>query len=101
MVRWPFADIVSFFEKTSYKIIAEDMVKRGHDAFMETIDVSTSKCLSDYVAAANRLIDGYEPLVGYLFKKEYELRQIRMLVLGKEYGVPVRDLEERVLYSYA
>ena len=99
MSGWSFSEIVTFLEKTRYTKVAKQMIQRGHENFVDSMEDSMMQCLLYYVNTANYLIDGFEPVLAYLFKKEAELHNVRMIYAGKMHGLSNSVLEEEVLVA--
>lgn len=52
--------------------------------------------LMDYAAEARYASLGMEPLVGYLLKKEEEVKRVRVVLVGKKNGLDAAAIRERI-----
>lgn len=57
-------------------------------------------CLTEYLKKAKYITLGLEPLIAYLFAKETETKNIRIIILGKLNKVPQEILRERLRETY-
>ena len=66
---------------------------------------AVEKALDDYVIEevrkSRRIAMGIEPAVAYLFYKETEIRNVRLIITGKVNKLPHESIRERVRISYA
>ena len=85
-VRWIYFDSLS--EGIKYLVNENSFVK--YEYLME-------KFLLNYVYKANRLVFGSEPIVGYLLKKENEIKNLRVILSGKFNRIPEEKIIERVV----
>jgi len=56
--------------------------------------------LTDYLQVGKRKTFGLEPLIGYLYAKETEVKNIRMILVGKINGLPIEVIRERLRNVY-
>ena len=56
--------------------------------------------LIDYLQQGKRKTFGLEPLVGYLYAKEIEVKNIRAILVGKINGLPIEAIRERLRNVY-
>ncbi len=56
--------------------------------------------LMEYIKKARFVAMGVEPMVGHLFGKETEIRNVRILLTGKVNHIPHQDLRERLRIAY-
>jgi V/A-type H+-transporting ATPase subunit C len=93
----PWESVPSKFAVTPYiEIIdagASDVVSAGSFSKLE-------KGADDYITGYLRLTKtvtfGLEPLYAYLLVKENEVKSIRMIMVGKLYGIPTKRIRERM-----
>ena len=85
-VRWIYFDSLS--EGIKYLFNKNSFVK--YEYLME-------KFLLNYVYKANRLVFGSEPIVGYLLKKENEIKNLRIILSGKFNRIPEEKIMESVV----
>jgi len=56
--------------------------------------------ITEYLRQSKRMPFGLDPLVGYLYAKEIEVKNIRLILVGKINGLPVEDIRERLRNVY-
>ena len=56
--------------------------------------------LTAYLQQGKRKTFGLEPLIGYLYAKEIEVKNIRMILVGKINGLPIEVIRERLRNVY-
>lgn len=56
--------------------------------------------LTAYLQQGKQKTFGLEPLVGYLYAKEIEVKNIRMIMVGKINGLPIEEIRERLRNVY-
>lgn len=56
--------------------------------------------ITDYLQQGKRTPFGLEPLIGYLYAKEIEVKNIRMILVGKINGLPIEAIRERLRNVY-
>lgn len=83
-----------------------DIVKQGIENYSRTKNYMGLEKLFDnymvnYTKKVKYIAFGPEVLFAYIFSKENELRQIRMLIAGKYNNLRIEDLKERVRDNYA
>lgn len=99
--KTPSAMVPTFY----YKIFGEAM-KKGVEEYEKIGNFSSLEKLFDNylierVKGSKYITFGPEILYAYLFSKENEIRQIRILVTGKQNGVSAEALKERLRENYA
>lgn len=82
-----------------------DVLSRGLAYLAERRSLALLEKLSDdfitaYLKRAKLTLYGTEPLVAYTLAKETELKNIRIIMIGKLNGVPKETLEERLRETY-
>jgi V/A-type H+-transporting ATPase subunit C len=98
----PWESVPSRFAVTPYAEVIEAggsaVVNKGAFAMLE-------KGADDYIMGYLRLTKtvtfGLEPLYSYLLVKESELKSIRMIMVGKLYGIPPERIRERLPTTFA
>ncbi len=100
------------YDKTFMNIAADfaykyfgDMAKKGLDEFERTGSFSAleklcDNFLMDYLKRAKYISLGPEPLFAYVLAKESEVRQIRILMVGKINNIGEQALKERLRDVY-
>lgn len=99
--KTPAAMVPAFYYKSF-----GDAAKKGFEGFEKTGNYAALERLLDnilveQVKAAKYLTYGPEVLYAYLFSKENELRQIRILVTAKQNHIRPEALRERLRENYA
>ena len=82
-----------------------DLVGEGVREWLEKGSASLLEKLSDdyitsYLKLAKWMPFGYEPLVGYLWAKEIEIKNIRLVLVGKINRLPAEAIRERIRDVY-
>lgn len=82
-----------------------DVVRKGFELIEAKKNISElERLLDDYIMdfmrRAKLVVMGVEPLVAYLFAKEAEVRNARIIMTGKINGLPVDMIRERLRSVY-
>lgn len=82
-----------------------DAVRQGWELFKTRKNISgLERLLDDYIMGfirqAKMVVMGVEPLVAYLFAKEAEIRNVRIIMTGKINRLPVDLIRERLRSGY-
>lgn len=82
-----------------------DVVSEGIRAWAEENSLALYERLVDnyliaYVKPVKYMVFGVEPLIGYLLAKEHEMKQIRIIVIGKLNDLPTENIKERLRDTY-
>ena len=86
---------------TPYSEIIEECAEElEKDGGMTLAEKKLDNYLLDFVSRARTLSFGVEPLVAYLFLKENEIRIARIILSGKQNGIPNALIEERLRNTY-
>ncbi len=67
---------------------------------MAALETACGDYLIDYMKSAKRVTFGVEPLVAYLFAKENEVKQLRIILVGKNNGMDGELLKRRLNIAY-
>lgn len=101
-----FADkpVEAFVEAVRYTWFGESVAK-GYDGFKTGRGISwLEKQLDDrlmsHIHGAKFVAMGIEPMVGYLFAKETEIRNVRIIMTGKINKIPQDVVRERLRIGY-
>jgi V/A-type H+-transporting ATPase subunit C len=82
----------------NYSQVVEEGLKQYEETQQLTLyEKLTEDFLIEYVKRAKMVTLGIEPLLGYILAKEREVKQIRLILLGKLKGV---DIEKRMSDPY-
>lgn len=93
----------SFANSLSYKPYG--VLNEGIDSFKNSGSITKFEKLSDnyIISFARKALYkpfGIEPLVGYLFGKEYEIKNVRIVIVGKLNKMPGDMIKERLRDTY-
>jgi V/A-type H+-transporting ATPase subunit C len=93
--------IAARFGSTRYKRVVEEGLRALESEGQLTV---LEKLIDDFVMEqvkqAKGISLGSEPVIGYLMAKENEVRNIRIIMVGKLNGVPTDVIRERLRDSY-
>lgn len=93
----PWESIPSRFAVTPYSEIIETgappVISAGSFAKLEK---SADDYIMGYLRLTKTVTFGLEPLYAYLMVKENEVKSIRMVMVGKLYGIPTNRIRERL-----
>lgn len=78
--------LINKFSATAYNELIEKLLKQK-ETITETIDILTDDYLMNILKEAKFFNFGIEPLIGYIFAKEYEVRHLRKILTGKIYNI--------------
>lgn len=70
------------------------------DRTLSAIERCTDDCFMSYVREAKFASYGAEVLIGYLLAREYEVKNLRILLAGRELGLPTETIRERMRNGY-
>ncbi|MBS3939270.1 MAG: V-type ATP synthase subunit C [Peptococcaceae bacterium] len=95
------AQLVQAFSLTPYKAVVE----QGVAAYLESGQLTTLEKLADnfqmtMLREAKMFALGPEPIIAYVMAKENEVRNIRIIMIGKKNGVATAEIAERLRESY-
>lgn len=71
--------------------------EKGNITYFEKL---ADDLLTAYLQQGKRKPFGLEPLIGYLYAKEIEVKNIRMILVGKINGLPIEAIRERLRNVY-
>lgn len=82
-----------------------DVVRKGFELYKVKNNLSGFERLLDdyqmaYVRNAKQVVMGVEPLIAYLFAKEAEIKNVRIIMTGKINKLPVDLIRERLRQAY-
>lgn len=101
LLKEPFENIANKLSCTAYA----DLVRSGIDKFIETKSLSSfEKSIDDYlmefVRQAKFVSFGIEPVFAYLYAKEIEVKNLRIILAGKSNNVDSNTIKERLRENY-
>ena len=87
---------------TDYSDLVQETVTElsdGHNLsnFEKKVD---NRLLARIKSASRYNFDGIEPVIGYIFAKEYEAKVVRIIMVGKLNGLEPGSIRERLRDSY-
>ena len=88
------------FEELEYTPYRELRKYADEDSPFFTIEVATDNIWLDKAKRARQVTFGAPVLVGYLAALEYEVKNLRMIIAGKDAGLPAQTIKERLRASY-
>lgn len=96
--------IENFVERLAHTAYGE-LVLEGIRGWSEKRSLSAYERLVDdylinYIKSAKYIIFGVEPLIGYILAKEYEMKNIRIIMIGKINELPIDAIKERLRDTY-
>lgn len=105
--------ISEMFEKTLDEILKnifrlkyDDSIEKGVESFIETGTLTELEKLMDdyiirYLKKYKYVAMGIQPLIGYLKAREYEIRNARIIIVGKANSIDGDVIRERLRETYA
>lgn len=88
----PLEEFVQALSTTRYAAVAAD----GLDLSPGLLEKKCSRLLMEYVLQARYVSLGLEPLLGYLLKKEEEIKAVRVILVGKKNRLDAAAIRERI-----
>ena len=85
---------------TQYSNFIAQALARWGDELVAHLDKLSDDFVLERLSAAKLALYGVEPLVSYVLAKETELKNIRIIMVGKINGLSVEALKERIRASY-
>lgn len=81
------------------------VVGEGVREWLEKGSITRLEKLSDdfileYLQQGKRMPFGLEPLIGYIYAKETEIKNVRLILVGKINGLPIEAIRERLRNVY-
>ena len=91
-------DVVRFLMGTPYtKLVADTIAKDPH--LVETETALTHYLFERSISVFHRGLLSPNVIIGYLFMKENEVRNLRLLIKGKQLGVENSFIEKQLVYA--
>ncbi len=88
---------------TQYSSLVTQALARwegGSPVNLAHIEKLSDDFVTERLSAAKLALYGVEPLVAYVLAKETEIKNIRIIMVGKINGIPPEALKERIRMSY-
>ncbi|MBU7025350.1 MAG: V-type ATP synthase subunit C [Theionarchaea archaeon] len=94
----PVETVINAVQTRKYNSVVEEGLKGYEETGSLTLyEKLTEDFLIEYLKKAKMVTLGIEPLIGYILAKEREVKQIRLILIGKLKGV---DIEKRMSDPY-
>ncbi len=93
--------LISGLSATCYSAIAEEGIREWQETGTATrLEKLADDFITDYLEGEKSSPFGPEPLIGYLWAKQIEIKNIRLIMVGKINGLPVEAIRERLRNVY-
>ncbi len=94
--------ISSAFKPTEYdKVVAEAIIEVNQDSFLPTLDVLCTNYMIEFLQNAKRFCVGVEPILAFYLARDYELKAVRTILVGKKFGCSQEKLQLRMRKLYS
>ncbi|MGB9866308.1 MAG: V-type ATPase subunit [Bacillota bacterium] len=95
--------VISLWAKSRYAdaVVALARDRSDKAAFMLELEKWADNYLLGFIQRARYLTMGPEPIVAYLSAKEFEVKNLRIILTGKINGLPAQVIRERLRDVYA
>lgn len=90
--------LLQLLRYSDYALFAQSLAKS--DAALSTAEKLADNYWMAQVLENKFIPDGLEVMVGFLAAHEYEVKNLRILLSGKEAGIPTATIRERIRDSY-
>ncbi len=101
LVRWCEDGEETLWERLYYSTYGKLAEAVGQtDRTLSAIERCADDCLMSYVREAKFASYGAEVMIGYLLAREYEVKNLRILLAGRELGLPTETIRERMRNGY-
>lgn len=81
-------------------VIAQALARWENEHSLALIERLSDDFVTERLSAAKLSLYGVEPLVAYVLAKELEIKNIRIIMVGKINGLSIEALKERIRMSY-
>ncbi|NLK00723.1 MAG: V-type ATP synthase subunit C [Clostridia bacterium] len=97
----PLEALAESLEKSQYADLADVLVREWQEKGNVTgFEKLADNMLIDHLRQVKYTTLGLEPLLGYLYAKETEIKNIRIILVGKVNGLPMDEIKERLRNVY-
>ncbi len=94
-------NLIAKLQFTDYgKVVKEAIEQYQKKNRLTDLEKIFDDYLLSFIKQAKHVVFGIEPLIGYLFAKEYEIKNIRTIILTKLNRIPIEITRERLSQSY-
>jgi V/A-type H+-transporting ATPase subunit C len=91
----------SFFRNTPYTSCIQKGIKKiNKDGSFTVFDRERDNHLINYIKLARNVTFGVEPVFSYFMARKYDLNNIKMILVGKMYDIPVEKIRERLTITF-
>ena len=88
----------AYLRHSEYALFAENFAKS--DAALSTAEKLADNYWMSLILAHKFVPSGLEVMIGFLAAHEYEIKNLRIVLSGKEAGIPTATIRERIRDSY-
>lgn len=97
----PLESLVRVLAPTHYgKLVGEAVKDWGVSQSLAGLERMCDDYILEFLKKTKYIVFGLEPLIGYLWAKENELRLIRIIIVGKLNNLPAEAIRERLRKVY-
>jgi len=92
--------LMEVLASTEYEKLLISSAESYEKGIMSTYEKLSDNYILDFVKKHKYSVFDVEPLVGYLFAKENEIRNVRIIMTGKINNIPGEIIKERLRETY-
>ncbi|MGI6319094.1 MAG: V-type ATP synthase subunit C [Dethiobacteria bacterium] len=101
LLEEPLEILVNRLAMSEYAVVVGEGVQEWQEKGTFTrLEKLTDDFILEYLQQGKRTPFGLEPLVGYIYAKEIEIKNIRLILVGKINGLPIEAIRERLRNVY-
>jgi len=101
LINEPLESMVSSLSMSEYaEVVAEGVQEWQEKGTASRLEKLSDDHLTNYLKQAKWMAFGFEPLLGYLWGKEIEIKNIRLILVGKINRLPNEAIRERLRNGY-
>ena len=101
LLEEPLELLVNRLAMSDYDIVVSEGVREWQEKGTITcLEKLADDFIMEYLQQGKRTPFGLEPLIGYIYAKEIEIKNIRMILVGKINGLPIEAIRERLRNVY-
>lgn len=99
--KLPYSEIKNKLKFSDYGLsLASALQEHQDNTALTEIEKAVDNHLLNIIKKAKYLCFGIEPLIGFFIAKEYEMRNLKLVLLSKEHKIDAPLIKERLLASY-
>ena len=95
-----FNSLIAFYSQKGYSSLLENAL-RGEEINLEDIDLSIDNHIIEQVKESHYISVGIEPVIAYIFAKEFEVKSLRMVFLGTYNNLKSVEIVKHLRELYA